>query len=122
MCKYYVDLGSVEEKCSIYSNYINDYYRYIISRWRLSNHNLKIETDRYSAGIDRNSRVCDTCHILEDEYHVIFQCPRYATVRNAFPELVATDDITRFLNPVYEDVKNTASFILGVEELRGDYL
>ena len=100
MCKYYVDLGCVEEKCSIYSNYINDYYRYIISWWRLSNHNLKIETGRYSTGIDRNLRVCDTCQILEDEYHVIFQCPRYATVRNAFPELVASDDITKFLNPV----------------------
>ena len=121
MCKYYVDLGCLDEQCSIYSNYINDYYRYIISRWRLSNHNLRVETDRYIGNNDRNSRVCDTCNVLEDEYHVIFQCPCYATIRNTFPDLVANDDISRFLNPAYEDVKDTASFILGIEELRGDY-
>ena len=122
MCKYYVDLHFMDEKSCIYNNYINDHYRFIISRWRLSNHNLKIETGRYdNNNNDRNSRVCSTCGVLEDEYHVIFQCPLYATIRNSFPALVECNDITIFLNPVYDSVRDTALMIHNIEEARGDF-
>ena len=35
--------------------------------------NLKIETGRWS-GMKRTDRLCPTCKILGDEYHVIYQC------------------------------------------------
>ena len=121
MCRYYVDLQCANEKSCIYNNFVNDHYRYIITRWRLSNHKLKIETDRYNTSNDRESRTCDTCNIMEDEEHVIFKCPLYATVRNAYPELIRCGDVKLFLNPVYENIRDTAAFIHAIEDLRGDY-
>jgi hypothetical protein len=121
MCKYYVDLQCANEKSCIYNNFCNDHYRYIITRWRLSNHKLKIETDRYHTLNDRESRSCDNCNTLEDEYHVIFKCPLYATVRSAYPDLIQCDDIKTFLNPVYDNIIDTAAFIHAIEELRSDY-
>ena len=42
----------------------------------------KIETCRY--GINRipvNERLYESCERLEDEYHVIMQCPKYDDIR-----------------------------------------
>lgn len=64
---------------------------------------------------------CDNCNTLEDEYHVIFKCPLYATVRSAYPDLIQCDDIKIFLNPVYDNIIDTAAFIHAIEELRSDY-
>ena len=58
LTKYYLDMMFVNKSC-IYDPFINDELRGIISRWRLSNHDLKIELGRYS-GIPREKRVCDT--------------------------------------------------------------
>ena len=40
MIMYYRKTVSLS-KCLIYNNLANDFYRYIIARWRLSNHSLK---------------------------------------------------------------------------------
>ena len=45
MCVYY-SMFDFSEKSCIYSSFLNDYYRYILTRWRLSNHDLRIETGR----------------------------------------------------------------------------
>ena len=121
MCIYYNGFNFNEKSC-IYSSYLNDYYRYIITRWRLSNHNLKIETGRYTRiPNDRSSRVCETCNILEDEHHVIFVCPRYTQIRGRYPELVYSGIIATFLNPGYLQVKDTACLLHDIEQERGDY-
>ena len=83
MCKYYCDLHLTDNKAEIYCSMLSDYYRVIISRWRLSNHRLNIETGRYTNPITvRNDRVCTLCKVVEDEQHVIFECPRYSNIRN----------------------------------------
>ena len=58
---------------------------------------------------------------MEDEEHFIFKCPLYATVRNAYPEFIQCSDVKLFLNPVYENIRDTAAFIHAIEDLRGDY-
>ena len=76
MLQYYSSIVNVIEKCSIYNNFIDDRKRTVITRWRLSNHKLFIETGRYSnPPIPRNDRICVMCNILEDEFHAIFKCP-----------------------------------------------
>ena len=94
--------------------FINDYYRKIITRWRLSNHKLKIETGRYSRPIvQRVNRVYSICNILEDEDHVVFVCPAYQPVRNKFHRLLSTNsDIQTILNPKSEFIIETALYMM----------
>ena len=42
-------------------------------KFRVGSHNLKIETGRW-ANIPREERLCSSCHVLEDERHIIFDC------------------------------------------------
>ena len=50
---------------SIVNNLIEDRRRSIITRWRLSNHKLLIETGRYSTS--PMPRKCMECNALEDD-------------------------------------------------------
>ena len=80
MCRYYCNMN-FRLKCCIYDSMFNDYYRYIITRWRLSNHDLTIETGRYTRPIiPRDERNCVHCNILADEFHAIFICPLYDAI------------------------------------------
>ena len=46
-----------------------DYKRAVISRWRLSNHKLRIELGRYTRPpTPREERTYTNCGVLEDEY------------------------------------------------------
>ena len=89
MCVYYRELDLME-KSDIYSSMLYDYYRIIITRWRLSNHSLNIETGRYTRPYtERTERICTLCtSSIEDEHHVIFVCPRYEDIRLGHNELV----------------------------------
>ena len=117
MCKYYRELNM--SPSSIYNSMLSDYYRIIISRWRLSNHRLRIETGRYTKPItQRKDRVCTLCNVLEDEEHVILICPRYAEVRLKYENVVTNTNIHNFLNPSFEDIKDTANLIYGIERKR----
>ena len=117
MTAYYVNM-KFEKKSCIYESFLNDEHRKIITRWRLSNHDLKIETGRYHK-IPREHRVCDLCEVLEDEQHVIFVCPRYIDIREQHQELLTTNaDIQTFLNPEKENVLETAKLLHEIEALR----
>ena len=102
--------------------FINDYYRKIITRWRLSNHKLKIETGKYSRPVvQRVNRVCSICNILEDEDHVVFVCPAYQTVRTKFHRLLSTNsDIQSILNLKSELIIETVLLLYDVEKIRND--
>ena len=117
MCMYYVNMNFVQKSC-IYSSMSNDYFRYIITRWRLSNHNLKIETGRYTKPLTCEERICGLCHIIEDEYHVIFICPIYELVRVKYRALLSCDNISKFLNPELSAIKDTACFLHEIENVR----
>lgn len=119
MCKYYNERFSAS--CSIYSCMMNDHYRYIISRWRLSNHTLQIEVGRYvKPKIERENRVCQQCMVLEDEFHAIFVCPLYESARTKFRDILCHQDVSEFLNPPREHIQRTASFLHVLEKLRDD--
>ena len=54
-----------------------------LSRFRLSNHSLLIETGRYSRPkIERDDRKCFICKDeIEDELHFVTKCPLYSEER-----------------------------------------
>ena len=117
MAVYYCDLVSDEKSC-IYDSYLCDEARCLITRWRLSNHDLNIEKGR-RRDIPREQRVCDTCDVLEDEQHVIFHCPRYEEIRKHHQELIERrNSIELLLNPTMETSIETSNFIREIEALR----
>ena len=99
---------------------LSDYCRYIITRGRLSNHKLKIETLRYEkySKIQGHLRCCELCHVLEDGSHVIFHCIKFRAICLNHLELIRRNhSICLFLNPDIEDVIETASFLQEIEKL-----
>ena len=67
-----------------YLTIIKDYQgRTGVTKLRLSNHNLMIETGRHKK-LPKDLRVCPFCPTLvEDELHFLLQCPTYTTMRDA---------------------------------------
>ena len=116
---YYRNLVSREKSC-IYNSYINDYYRIIITRWRLSCHRLKVETGRHiRPRVPREQRVCNTCKILEDESHVVFVCPLYESIRKEYGQLLKEGTtITMLLSPDRDNIISTARLLYDIENLR----
>ena len=58
----------------------NKTLRNAITKVRLSSHLYLIERGRW-ANINRGERKCTECGCIEDEYHVLIECPRYSEVR-----------------------------------------
>lgn len=60
-------------------------YKYALSKFRLSSHNLAIETGRYDA-TPRDERVCVYCNMnaIENEYHFLLACPFYNDIRRKY--------------------------------------
>ena len=119
MCIYYRELDLMN-KTILYSSMLYDYYRIILTRWRLSNHNLAIETGRYTTPYtERPDRICTMCRSLEDEHHVIFICPRYNDIRTIHTQLLEnTTSVAELLNPSYDNTKRAANFIHDIEKRR----
>ena len=63
--------------------YFNDKERVVFTRFRLSSHNLKIEKGRWSR-TNRENRVCDCGPVVQDETHVLFDCPKTIDLRNRY--------------------------------------
>ena len=89
MLSYYSSITNVEEKCIIYNSFMDDCKRSFITRWRLSNHKLHIETGQYKIPpTHRESRKCISCNTLEDEHDATFVCPRFNSIRLPFAHLL----------------------------------
>ncbi len=58
-------------KTEHYLNFPDSKARRLICKFRISDHPLAIETGRYS-NIPRNMRLCNTCNLIDDEYHFSF--------------------------------------------------
>ena len=62
----------------------NRKYRQILSKIRLSSHQLAIEKGRH-INIERNQRKCPLCTSdIEDEFHFILICPEYIDLRKTY--------------------------------------
>ena len=84
-------------------------YRYSLLRFFGRNHKLPVVTGRWRR-IPYQDRLCTTCNVLSDEYHLVFECvadnlvplrkqsiPRYYTQRPSmikFIKLLRSDNVT----------------------------
>ena len=119
MLQYYASIVNISEKSNIYCNFIDDRYRKVITRWRLSNHKLRIETGRYHIPyIERADRKCFVCDVVEDEHHAIFLCPSFMLIRQNYETLLEKyPSITMFLNPNAEDLYDVARFLSDIDDV-----
>ena len=115
MPTYYRESGMMNA-CGIYSLMLSDYYRTVLTRWRLSNHSLKIETGRYTVPYTpREDRLCTLCRTIEDEQHVIFHCPRYDDLRRDNDLFHGHATVGDLLNPTYDNMRNVANLLHNIE-------
>lgn len=78
-------------------------FRIILSQLRLSAHQLRIETGRYSQNrVDRALRLCTLCDRsdIEDEYHFVLICPVYIQIRQKYirPFYYLRPSVYKFIN------------------------
>ena len=57
--------------------------RKAMTKLRLSSHKLMVERGRWLK-VPRTDRLCVCCNKLEDEFHVICECPRYSCIRKLY--------------------------------------
>ena len=62
------------------SDFVPEFQRIAFTRMRLSSHNLKIETGRWSRLL-REQRLCK-CGLVQDERHVLTECDLTKTIRD----------------------------------------
>ena len=70
-----------------YLNVLPNKLRVVLSRLRLSSHQFRFETGRYSQNrVDRAQRICTLCNKsdIEDEYHFVLVCPVYSILRQKY--------------------------------------
>ncbi len=117
----YNELFDMKINSVIYTSYLSETYRTILTRWRLSNFDLRIETGRYD-DTPRELRLCNLClrDEIEDENHIIFICNYYNVIRLKYHSfLQRNSSVKNVLNPMSPEDCNTAGkFLTEIEELR----
>ena len=64
-----------------YLKFVNiNKYKVALTKLRLSSHRLCFETGRWT-NIPRENRLCTACNKLEDEFHLLFECQLYNSIR-----------------------------------------
>ena len=112
----YVDINP---SLSVHDAYIRrrdtvpEHTRIAFSRMRLSSHRLKVETGRWARGgiqTLRENRLC-TCGSVQDERHVIIDCPRTEHLRQTYEQparhanILASADQNEDFKFIYEVLK-----------------
>ena len=81
--------------------------RRALSKLRIRSHNLLVETGKWY-NIEINQRICKQCdqYKIEDEFHLIFECPKYSELRiNAFSTIEKNEDINLAHDSNVEDLQ-----------------
>ena len=108
------------EHCRVlYSSIVNDHYRCIITRWRLSCHPLFIETGRYKRPKPpRIERTCLICTVVEDEEHALLFCRAHVEIRHQHRRLLAEYKTAKeILHPrSTEDIISIGKYLQDIEE------
>ena len=75
--------------------------RVAVSKFRLSDHRLAIETGRYERPrVDPKDRICPVCKVTQDEIHCLVICQINGTSRAVlFDEIIKTKPSFKFMNP-----------------------
>ena len=117
----YNNLINCERNHIIYDSFIHENLRIVISRWRLSNHKLMVETGRrHTPKIPRDQRICSRCQVLEDENHALFECPHYCSARRKFSGFLEKySSVREILNPEnVEDATMLGNYLTEIEKIR----
>ena len=139
-------LATKKTKLGIYNEYKNDYHvekycqihlkrfqRSLLARLRLGVLPIQVEVGRYS-NIPRQDRHCPLCtsREIEDENHILFQCPKYEAPRTKLLDSV-TEKVNNFilldeaskigiLTSHINVIRKTANYIKSVLEIRQNQL
>ena len=123
-----------ETNFSDFINHIkNPEHRRVASKFRIGNHNLRIENGRFTIlKTPENLRICYHCTLnsVEDEMHFLFRCTFYDDLRNfLFDKVIERDGL--FAHFDYHDkvlflfnnadphiTRLTAAFVFGAMEKR----
>ena len=118
----YTNLVGFEHNDVLYNEFLDEKRRKEITRWRLSNHNLRIQTGRFThPKTPRNERICTLCNeTIEDEHHVLFECIFYDEIRSSYRLLLEEcDSIPIILNPRSKKIAyEIGSYIIDIEKRR----
>ena len=114
-----------------YLNIINvTKFRTAVTRLRVSSHRLEIETGKWHKPnkIPRVDRKCSECNLLEDEYHLLFECVLYNDLRKQYfkPYFSRRSSMFKTINLMKsdntKDIKNLATYVFKAFELRTSLL
>lgn len=110
-------------------------YRSAYAKFRCGVAPIKIELGRYGVGrVPVDERLCRTCNIVEDEFHVIMICPQYTDIRSMcmericnikrnFEELSTEDQFIETLsNPLYYKIVAKALHSILAKRRHAEYL
>ena len=82
-------------ECEKYLTFIEDFQkRKIYTKFRISNHKLKVELGRYlKPYLPFEERICEKCFSddIEDEIHFLLQCPNYSQKRKSLLNSINKD-------------------------------
>ena len=101
--------------------------RKLFSSFRLSSHNLEIETGRYNR-IDRLNRLCKLCNqrVVETEYHFLLCCTKYTNFLYKYLGHQSWPSLNKFNSIIASKNKpllfKTAKFIKEAFEIRKNAL
>ena len=118
----YRDICGTNRNDCLYGQFLREDKRIIITKWRLSSHDINIETGRYTTpSTPREDRVCSKCSSsVEDEQHVVYLCPLYRSIRLKHQDLLfRLKTIPELLNPTnLVDANEVGDLLLGVDDIR----
>ena len=120
LTKRYYNITNGEYCHTIYDWNVLEENRTLLTRWRLSNFDLAIQTSRYGQANQVDGDKCSTCHTVEDEFHVLFACSLYINIRLKFAELLVDYPTTeKILNPrTPEDANRIGRYLKAIENTR----
>lgn len=120
MCIRYIHMTNnlLSYPFTLYNSFVDDRNRKIITRWRLSSHQLRIETGRRSQKyIEQALRTCKICDIIEDESHALFHCTAHVYIRQRHEDLLKTyPSVVELFNPKVDvDIQKVGKYLREIE-------
>ena len=96
--------------------------RRALVKLRISNHKLMIEIGRYNQPT-KDNRHCPFCgcNAIEDEVHLLFQCPTYSMIRNKFYCKVKTliPNITQLPSKgLISELMNSSNYFINIQFIK----
>jgi hypothetical protein len=84
-------------------------------RFRLGAHDLRVVSGRWEnrIGVPRSQRLCERCsqHCVEDEYHMLFECDAYDSIRDRYLPLFVNYNVSQPLGQLSPAGRSMAAFM-----------